>query len=52
MSDQVDLGTLLERVDSLEGEIERLKRDLLRGLTAQRQEKKVNLYLAACGAAM
>ena len=35
MSEQVDLGTLLKRVDSLEGEIERLKRDLLRSLVAQ-----------------
>ena len=41
MSDQVDLGTLLKRVDSLEGEIGRLKRDLLRSLVVQPQGKKV-----------
>jgi len=41
MSDQVDLGTLLERVDSLEEEIEWLKRDLLRSLAAEPRGKKV-----------
>ncbi|MCK4394362.1 hypothetical protein KAX17_15785 [Candidatus Bipolaricaulota bacterium] len=41
MSDQVDLGTLLKRVDSLEGEIGRLKRDLLRSLVVQPRGKKV-----------
>lgn len=41
MSGQVDLRTLLKRVDSLEEEIERLKRDLLRSLTAKPRGKKV-----------
>jgi len=41
MSDQVDLGTLLKRVDSLEGEIGRLKRDLLHSLVVQPRGKKV-----------
>lgn len=41
MSNQVDLGTLLKRVDSLEGEIGRLKRDLLRSLVVQPQGTKV-----------
>jgi len=41
MSDQVDLGTLLKRVDSLEGEIGRLKRDLLCSLVVHQREKKV-----------
>lgn len=41
MSDQVDLGTLLKRVDSLEGEIGRLKRDLLRSLVVQPRGKRV-----------
>lgn len=41
MSDQVDFTTLLERVDFLEGEIGRLKRDLLRSLVVQPREEKV-----------
>jgi len=35
MSDEVYLGKLMERVDALEGEIERLKRDLLRSLATR-----------------
>ncbi len=41
MSDQVDLGTLLKRVDSLEGEIGRLKRDLLSSVVVRHPEKKL-----------
>jgi hypothetical protein len=39
MVDRVSQEDLLERVNSLEREMERLKRDLLRNLTASPREK-------------
>ena len=41
MSGEMYFGTLMERVDALEGEIERLKRDLLRSLANQPRAKRV-----------
>ena len=40
MVDRVSQEDLLERVNSLEREMERLKRDLLRNLTASPREKR------------